>query len=337
VILALKNVPAGAQQNGASPRVLIPEALHPEYREVLKTYLGPFYSGVEFYSGSPAAAAKAKAPLACLAVSYPDFFGVIPDLEGAAEAVHAAGGLFIVHADPLMLGLFKSPGEWGADMVSAEGQSLGNDMNYGGPFLGIMAVTRELMRKIPGRIVGEARDGKGRRGYVLTLSAREQHIRRERAVSNICSNQGLSMLRSAIYLALMGKQGLRRAAELCWHRAHYAASELAKLPGFTVAEETKGGGIFFKEFTVKLPENFSSRRRSPGGNSAPSEPGEPVPGGKSSAQAVFDLLYKKNIVPGLPLSRYFPDRTNELLVCVTENNSKSDIDRLTAALGELYE
>jgi glycine dehydrogenase subunit 1 len=318
VIMALKHAgidtlnAAGKPPKPAPARVLIPEGLHPEYKELIKTYLGPLYAAVESYTGNPAEAVSNQA--ACLVASYPDFFGAIPDLEGAAGAIHAAGGLFIVHADPIMLGLFKSPGEYGADIVTAEGQSLGNDMNYGGPFLGIMAVTRDLMRKIPGRIVGEAKDSRGRRGYVLTLSAREQHIRRERAVSNICSNQGLAMLRSCVYLALLGKNGLRRAAELCWHRAHYAAAELAKLPCFGIAEET---GTFFKEFVLKLPEKFTS-------------------GETSSAEKAAEKLYKKNIVPGLPLSRYFPERTNELLICVTENNSKADIDFLTAALGGLY-
>jgi glycine dehydrogenase subunit 1 len=196
-------------------------------------------------------------------------------------------------------------------------------MNYGGPFLGVMGSSRELMRKLPGRIAGEARDGKGKRGYVLTLSAREQHIRRERAVSNICSNQGLSMLRSCIYLALMGRQGLRLTAELCWHRAHYTASQLALLGGktqplFSVAQEAGGPeGTFFKEFTVELPQKFSS-------------------GAKSTAHEAAAILHRENIVPGLPLSRYFPENTNALLVCVTENNSKSDIDRLVKALGDLY-
>jgi glycine dehydrogenase subunit 1 len=204
VLIALKN-------NQGKNRVLLPSGLHPEYRLVLDTYLGAFEPVIETYTGSPAAAASAGASydLACLVSCYPDFFGHIPDLEGAAQAIHNRGGIFIVHGDPIMWGLFKSPGSFGADLVTAEGQSLGNELNYGGPFLGIMAASRELMRRIPGRIVGEARDSQGRRGYVLTLSAREQHIRREKAVSNICSNQGLVMLRACIYLALTGKHGLR--------------------------------------------------------------------------------------------------------------------------------
>jgi glycine dehydrogenase subunit 1 len=312
VTMALKQSP------GTEQRVLIPAALHTEYKEVLALYTGVYNPRIEEYSGDPARAvtggADAGSPgLACLVAVYPDFFGTIPNLAGAAAAVHAAGGLFIVHADPIMCGLFKSPGEWGADIVTAEGQCLGNDMNYGGPLLGIMAVTKELMRKIPGRIVGEAKDSQGRRGFVLTLSAREQHIRRERAVSNICSNQGLSMLRSCIYLSLLGKNGLRHVAELCWHRSHYAAQAIAALPGFSAAAEAGGPqGNFFREFTVKIPA------------------------GKITAEEAIEALCKKNIVPGLPLSRYFPERKNELLICVTENNSKADIDSLVKSLGELF-
>jgi glycine dehydrogenase subunit 1 len=301
VILALKN--KGAASGG---KVLVPEGLHPEYRETLATYLAAYSPRIETYAGNPAQAAAAAGGegLVCLAAAYPDFFGAIPCLEGAADAVHGAGGLFIIQADPLMAGLLKSPGEYGADIVTADGQSLGSDLNFGGPFLGIMAVTKELMRKIPGRIVGEAKDGAGRRGFVLTLAAREQHIRRERAVSNICSNQGLSMLRSCIYLALMGKEGLKAAASLCWNRSHYAAKTIAALPGFSVRDN---GGNFFREFTVQLP-------------------------GGADAEAVTEALIAKNIVPGFPLSRYFPDRKDELLVCVTEKNTKAEIDELAAAL-----
>jgi glycine dehydrogenase subunit 1 len=323
VLLALKN---GEGRN----RVLLPADLHPEYRAVLETYLEPFAPRIETYQGAPALALGAgpkdgpadgmaggmaegcpgddppgtQGGLACLVAAYPGFWGDIPELRGAAEAVHRAGGLFIVHADPVMLGLLKSPGEYGADLVSAEGQSLGNDLNYGGPGLGIMGASRALMRRIPGRIVGEARDSRGRRGYVLTLAAREQHIRREKAVSNICSNQGLAMLRACIYLALMGKGGLRKTAELCWHKSHYAAERIAALPGFAVKNRS-----FFKEFTAVLPGNA----------------------GKAA-----EKLAEQNIICGLPLSRYFPDRDRELLVCVTEKNTRQDIDELAQALGEVF-
>jgi glycine dehydrogenase subunit 1 len=285
-------------------RVLLPGDLHPEYRQVLETYLDAAGAVIETYAGSPAQAAGTEEGLACLVAAYPGFFGAIPDVTGAAEAIHRRGGLFIVAADPLMLGLFQSPGAFGADIVTAEGQSLGNELNYGGPFLGIMAVTEALTRKLPGRIVGEARDHAGRRGFVLTLAAREQHIRREKAVSNICSNQGLITLRSCIYLSLMGKQGLRRAAELCWHKSHYAARQIAALPGCSLAP-----GLFFKEFTVTLP---------------------------GSAEEAAEGLYRQHIVPGLPLSRYFPERANDLLVCVTEKNTRADIDGLVHGLRSLY-
>ncbi|MDR2798385.1 MAG: aminomethyl-transferring glycine dehydrogenase subunit GcvPA [Treponema sp.] len=299
VLMALKN-------NQGRKRVLLPSGLHPEYRLVLDTYLGAFEPVIETYTGSPAVAASAGSShdLACLVSCYPDFFGCIPDLEGAAPAIHNRGGIFIVHGDPIMWGLFKSPGSFGADLVTAEGQSLGNELNYGGPFLGIMAASRELMRRIPGRIAGEARDSQGRRGYVLTLSAREQHIRREKAVSNICSNQGLAMLRACIYLALTGKQGLRAIGELCWHKSHYAAAQIAGLKGFQVA-----AGAFFKEFLVTLPGN---------------------------AEEAAEKLFQNRIVPGLPLSRYYPDRPKELLVCVTEKNTREDIDALVRALEEVY-
>ncbi len=284
--------------------ILIPEGLHPEYKTVIKTYLEAFTVIIEEYKTSPGEAAMAAPAnnLAAVVVSYPDFFGIIPDMDGAAEAVHEKGGLFIVHADPIMLGLFKSPGSLGADVVTAEGQSLGNELSYGGPYLGIMAVTTALMRRIPGRIAGETIDADGSRGFVLTLVAREQHIRREKAVSNICSNQGLATLRTCIYLCLMGKNGLKQCAELCWHRSHYAAKQIASIQGCRVAE-----GTFFKEFTVTLPCN---------------------------AEKLAETLSAKNIIPGLPLSRYFPDRPKDLLICVTEKNSKGDIDALAAAIRE---
>jgi glycine dehydrogenase subunit 1 len=185
-------------------------------------------------------------------------------------------------------------------------------MSFGGPFLGIMAVKQALMRKMPGRIVGEAfdqgmkNDGQSpRRGFVLTLAAREQHIRREKAVSNICSNEGLSMLKAAIYLSLMGKSGLRKVAELCYQKAHYAASELAKISGCTIA----GKSPFFKEFVLQLPASLDS-------------------------ETLSEKLFDKGIVAGLPLSRYYPERKHELLVAVTEMCSKKDIDALAGAIRE---
>ncbi len=285
--------------------VLVSADLHPEYRAVLSTYFQAFPVHFIAYEGSPAEAIarlddSTKSTICALVASYPGFSGQIPEMTGAAEAVHAAGALFIVQTDPMMCAILKSPGEHGADIVTAEGQSLGNAMNYGGPFLGMMGVTTKLLRKLPGRIVGEAKDHAGRRGFVLTLTAREQHIRREKAVSNICSNQGLVMLQTCIYLAAMGKTGLAAAAKLCWNKAHYAADRIATVPGFSIATS-----CFFKEFTVLCPQ---------------------------PAAILAEDLGRVGIVPGLPASRYHPDRPNELIVCVTEMNTRSEIDSLVAAL-----
>ena len=299
VLMAFHNAPGGAE---ARDRVLIPAALHPEYKGVLATYLAAFPVRVEEYRGDPALSGIDEKVFALVA-AYPEFEGELRDLAPAATAAHAVGALFIVQADPIMCGLLKSPGSLGADIVVAEGQSLGNPMNYGGPFLGMMGATAKLTRKMPGRIVGEAKDHEGRKGFVLTLSAREQHIRREKAVSNICSNQGLVMLQTCIYLAAMGKNGLPAVARLCWDKAHYAAQEIGEIPGFKVANAS-----FFKEFLVKTP----------------------VP-----AAEISEKLSRRCIVPGLPLSRYYPERTHELLVCVTESSTKAQIDLLASSLKEV--
>jgi glycine dehydrogenase subunit 1 len=282
--------------------ILLPADLHPEYKDVVRTYFSSFDVDIVEYEGAPE-----KAPVdsltACLVAGYPTFSGEIYPLEAGAGVAHAAGALFIVQADPLLCSVLKSPGSQGADIVVAEGQSLGNPMNFGGPGLGMMGSTEKLMRKLPGRIVGEAKDHEGRRGFVLTLTAREQHIRREKAVSNICSNQGLAMLQSCIYMAAMGAQGLAAIASLCNDKAHYAAARIAEIPGYKV--KTKN---FFKEFLVSTPR---------------------------PAAEICEALARRKIVPGLPLSRYDEDRSRELLVCVTEMNSKAEIDRLIAALKEV--
>lgn len=290
------------KQDVTRNKVLLPKDLHPEYRAVLTTYLSSFEVEVETYEGAPDQAAP-NARTACVVAGYPDFSGQIHQLSKGAERAHAAGALFIVHTDPLLCALLESPGAQGADIVTAEGQCLGNPMNFGGPFLGMMGATEKLMRKMPGRIVGQAKDHEGRRGFVLTLTAREQHIRREKAVSNICSNQGLVMLQACIYMATMGQHGMKAVARLCYDKAHYAASRIAVLPGYSV-EST----IFFKEFLVKTP----------------------IP-----AEQIFEKLVKKSVVPGLPLSRYDEARPNELLVCVTEMNTRAEIERLVKLLGEV--
>lgn len=282
-------------------KILLPEDLHPEYKAVLKTYFSSFKAEIVEYSGAPENAAL-DSGCACLIAGYPCFSGELYGLKAAAQRAHEAGALFIVHADPLMCAILESPGAQGADIVVAEGQSLGNAMNFGGPGLGMMGATEKLMRRMPGRIVGEAKDHDGRRGFVLTLTAREQHIRREKAVSNICSNQGLVMLQSCIYMAALGAGGMKQVASLCYDKAHYAASLINSLKGFKVKNRS-----FFKEFLVSTP----------------------IP-----AQVIVDRLAKRKIMPGLALSRYDSKKEKELLICVTEMNSKTEIDRLVAALKE---
>jgi glycine dehydrogenase subunit 1 len=293
---------------GKRTKILVSPNVHPQYREVLKTYL----QGTDLTVVGDEEPANDLAALtgilddetACLVVQSPNFFGELEDLDGLAETVHGAGALLLVHTDPISLGLFKPPGEYGADIVTGEGQSLGNHLNFGGPYLGIFATTDKLVRRMPGRVVGQTVDTEGKRGFVLTLSTREQHIRREKATSNICTNQGLIALGAAIYLAAMGKQGLRQVAELCYHKAHYAAAEIDKLAGYEVVNRRP----FFKEFVVKCPK---------------------------PAREIATQLNEQQILPGYVLSRSYPERTHELLVCVTEMNSKAQIDQLVGALKEV--
>jgi glycine dehydrogenase subunit 1 len=285
------------------PRAILCADTHPEYKDVIRSYVSAYPIRLEEVDLPPEkAAALADSSTFCVIAPYPAFSGAIGDIASAAAVAHVAGALLVVQADPIMCGLFKSPGSLGADIVAAEGQSLGNPMNFGGPFLGMLGARASLVRKMPGRLVGQAKDASGRRGFVLTLTAREQHIRREKAISNICSNQGLAMLRACIYLAAMGKTGMRKVASLCWDKSHYAASRIAALPGFAAPE-----GLFFKEFVAKTP----------------------IP-----AEELAKKLTKRGVVPGLPLSRYYPERTHELLVCVTETCTRAQIDLLARSLEE---
>src|SRR6202011_431071 len=183
----------------------------------------------------------------CVVVQHPNFFGCLEEVEALAAAAHARGALFVVSFDPISLGLLKRPGQYGADIAVGEGQCLGNPMSYGGPYLGLLACREEFVRKMPGRLVGQTTDRNGKRCWVLTLQTREQHIRREKATSNICTNQGLLALRASIYLAVMGPHGLHQAAELSTRKAHYAAEQLARVPGLSLAFP----GPFFKEFVVR--------------------------------------------------------------------------------------
>ncbi len=237
---------------------------------------------------------------ACLITQQPNFFGYFEDLGKYAQKAHDIGALLIVIVDPISLGMFKPPGDYGADIAVAEGQALGNPLNFGGPGLGIFTCRKEYLRQMPGRIVGRTMDVDGQPGYVLTMTTREQHIRRERATSNICTNEALVALAAAVYLAAMGKNGLRQVAELCYHKAHYAASAISKLKGYSLAFSPP----FFKEFVIRCP----------------------LP-----PHQINQTLFKKGIIGGLDISQLID---NGMLLCVTEMNTKQEIDRLVTVLGE---
>lgn len=238
-------------------------------------------------------------------IQYPDFYGQVKDFKELVKATKKNGALLCVVTDPIACALLKPPGQWGADIVVGEGQPLGIPLSFGGPYLGFFATKNEYVRKIAGRIVGETLDGDGRRAFVMTLRPREQDIRREKASSNICTNQGLMALAACIYLSLMGKHGLKKVAELSWHKAHYAADELDKLGNYSVKREHP----FFKEFVVTCPKPVEALNET--------------------------LLHDYGIIGGYDLGRDFPDRKNEMLVAVTEMNTKGEIDALVSALKEL--
>jgi glycine dehydrogenase subunit 1 len=283
--------------------VVVAPSVNPQYRAVLHTYLQG--SDIRIVGDDPSATmddvlGQVDSSTAALIVQSPDFFGALHDLKPLAERAHAAGALLVTSFDPIALGLFQTPGEGGADIATAEGQPLGVGLSFGGPYLGIFTCSEKYVRKMPGRLAGATLDLDGQVGYVLTLQAREQHIRRENATSNICTNQGLMALAAAVYLGLMGRQGLRKVAELCYHRAHYAAAQIARLPGYAVQDR----GPFFKEFVVQCPR---------------------------PAAEINAALAERGIVGGYDLSRDYPQLQNAMLLCVTEMNSKGEIDELVEA------
>jgi len=242
---------------------------------------------------------------AMVAVAYPNFFGEVDPIEKAINAAHEHGAMACVVTDPVSLGLLKPPGWMGADIVVGEGQGLGIPLSYGGPYLGFFTTREKYVRKMAGRLVGETVDAAGEPGYVLTLATREQHIRRDKATSNICTNQGLMALASAVYMSVMGKHGLRQVAELCYHKSHYAAEQIDKLAGYKVYRDKP----FVKEFAVECP----------------------VPVDEVNAY----LLNEYGIIGGYKLEDRYPERENQMLLCVTEMNTREEIDQLVAALEEV--
>jgi glycine dehydrogenase subunit 1 len=299
---------AYANFRGKRSGVVLSPSLHPHYRQTVHTYNHGSELVISGEDISPEAGPEALIPLidsntALVVVQYPDFFGRIYDYTALAEAAHQAGALLAMSANPLALGLIKAPGEFGADIVTGEGQPLGIPLSYGGPYLGLFATRKDFVRKMAGRLVGETADNRGQRAYVLTLTAREQHIRREKATSNICTNQGLIALASAVYMSLLGKHGLRQVAELCYHKAHYAAREIGKVRGYKLWSPAP----FFHEFVVRCP------------------------------RPVYEInhhLLDHGVIGGYDLGEDYPGMENYMLVAVTEMNAKAEIDLLVSILKE---
>ena len=241
---------------------------------------------------------------ALVIVQYPDFFGRIQDFTALIEAAHARGALVCVVANPIALGLLKTPGEMGADIVAGEGQPLGIPLSFGGPYLGFFATSKQYIHKMAGRLVGETVDNRGQRAYVLTLTAREQHIKRERATSNICTNQGLMALAAAVYLSLLGRGGLRQVAELCYHKAHYAADKISRIPGYSLPFNAP----FFHEFVVKCPKPVAE---------------------------INTALLDHGLLGGYDLGQDYPALKDHMLIAVTEMNTQDEIDALVDLLEEV--
>ncbi len=288
-------------------RVLVDSGVSPIYRTMLRSYtrnLKIEYKEVALSGGladRDAFALKLDDRVGAVLLQNPNFFGCIDDLTGLIEQVHRVKAVAVVSTYPVSLGLLKTPGEMGADIVTGEGQSLGLPLSFGGPYLGFMATRKKLVRSMPGRIVGATHDAQGRRGYVLTLQAREQHIRREKAASNICTNMQLCALRAMVYLSLMGKHGFADVARQCMDRAGYAWTRLKAIPGV----EPLFGQPFFNEFALKLP--------------------------KDASEVVSDLI-EEGIAAGFPAGRYYEGMENVLLFAFTEKRTKKEIDILAAKL-----
>jgi glycine dehydrogenase subunit 1 len=288
--------------------VLVAESVHPEYRQVLATYLTNLKARAVTLPTprgflDPDDLKKALTDkTAAVVVEHPNFFGHLEEMHALTELAHAREALLIVSFDPISLGVLKRPGDYGADIAVAEGQSLGTPMGYGGPYLGVLACRKEYVRKMPGRLVGQTTDRNGKRCWVLTLQTREQHIRREKATSNICTNQGLLALRATVYLAALGPHGLHETAELCLRKAHYAAGQLSAVPGVALRFERP----FFKEFTVRV---------------------------LGDTKELLAELRAVGYHAGLALGRWYPQLANCLSVAVTEARTREEIDGLAVALG----
>jgi glycine dehydrogenase subunit 1 len=292
---------------GKRKKIVLSPAVHPQYRQVVRTYMQGMdleITGDDSVSqDSRALAGMVDEQTALVAVQYPDFFGRVEDFTALSQSAHAVGALLCVVANPLSLGLLKAPSAFDADVVVGEGQPLGIPLSFGGPYLGIFATKQAYVRKMAGRLVGQTQDVRGQRGFVLTLTPREQHIRREKATSNICTNQGLMALAAAVYLSVMGKSGLRQVAELNYHKSHYAAEQIGKLPGFKLW----GNRPFFNEFVVACPRPVAD---------------------------INETLLDEGILGGYDLGGDYPELKQHMLLAVTEMNTRQQIDDLVEALKE---
>jgi glycine dehydrogenase subunit 1 len=304
-----------AQRVTRRDKVVIAETVHPEYLEVAKTYTQHGDLTIETVhfdkkSGRILAddLSKLDDKTAALVIQSPNFFGCVEDLQLLADKAHAVGALLIVVVtEAISFGLLKSPGECGADIVVAEGQSFGIPLSYGGPYVGLFACKEKYVRNMPGRLAGIAYDKNGNRGFVLTLATREQHIRREKATSNICTNQGLIALAATVYMETMGRRGLQEVAMQNAQKAAYAARRISEIEGFSLPFSAPR----FNEFVVRAPQ--------------------------SADEILSKLSEGKNIIGGLALSRYYANNPNDFLVCVTELNSKEQIDNLVEGLQSVIE
>lgn len=295
---------------GRHGKVVLPESLHPEYRATIATYLENLEAEVVTLKTphgvvDPATLAEVlDDSTAAVVLQQPNFFGCVEDADAVSQVARDAGALLIAAFDPISLGILKRPGDYRASIAVAEGHTLGTPMSYGGPYLGILACEKSLVRRMPGRIAGQTVDRHGNTCYVLTMQTREQHIRREKATSNVCTNQGLFALRATVYLAQMGPQGLRETANLCLQKARYAAEQLCQYDRFSLAFE----GSTFKEFVIRDAEN--------------------------RVDELLKFALDRGYMAGIPLGQWYPNLSDCFLVAVTEKRTKAEIDGLVKTLWE---
>ncbi len=308
---ALAEAALMAQHIKNRPEIVVSKGVNPFYRQVIHTYLHGQNivireADLEMSGGTDPEKLKQAVSdaTAAVLVQHPNFLGVLEEVEKIEALTHANGALFVTSTDPISLGLLKPPGAYNADIATGDGQVLGNALAFGGPYLGLFSVKKEFIRKMPGRLIGKTVDLDGKPGYVMTLQTREQHIRREKATSNICSNHSLNALAATVYLSLLGKQGIREVANQCLQKSHYLAEKITEIPGFQLRFDRP----FFKEFVLHTPV-------------PPSE--------------IISALTDRGILPGIDLSPFDYGLESDLLVAVTEKRSKHEMDEFVAALRKL--